>query len=317
MSVVALETCRTAGEMADRALGAMLGLAIGDALGATNAFAPRDAHPPVTDLVGGGLFGRAAGEWGEHTAMTLCLGDSLRAAPDFAPTDFMDRLVAWADQGMTGMPTGPAEVGYTTSSAIERYRWTGWTAESEPAPRPIDAESVVRVAPVAIRWWSNPATAESFARVQSRVTHGAPASLDASALLARCLTTGLRGGRPTESLMPGGDPGWCAPVQALAQGTWKPKRREAIETAGDAFDLLEAAMWAVYHAGNFREAVLTAVNLGNFADATGALAGQLAGALYGAAAIPTVWSRKLMRGDRLRAVAMALSAPDANWAQGT
>ncbi len=316
MSVIECAAYGGEATIADRAVGAIMGLAVGEALGASVAFTPRDTHAPVTDLVGGGLFARAAGEWGEHTAMTLCLAESLRAAPDFAPPDFMDRLVAWVDRGIPGLRSGPVEVGYTTSSAIERYRWTGRTAETEPRPRPVDAESLIRVAPAAIRWGAAPATAERVARRQSRVTHAAPEALDACALLARCLTAALRGEDRTSSLVPGPDPSWCAPVRGLAQGTWKPKRREHIETAGNALDLLEAALWAVYHAESFPQAVLTAVNLGNFADATGALAGQLAGALYGAGALPTRWRRTLVQEDRLRGVAVALSAPDAGHAPG-
>ena len=67
------------GAVADRALGALVGLAVGDALGTTIEFSPRDSCPPVSDMVGGGPFGLAAGEWTDDTSMALCLADSLIA----------------------------------------------------------------------------------------------------------------------------------------------------------------------------------------------------------------------------------------------
>ena len=76
--------------------GCMVGLAVGDAVGTTVEFRPRDSFPPVTDMVGGGPFGLNPGEWTDDTSMALCLADSLdclrrfrRSRPD-GPLRAMD-----------------------------------------------------------------------------------------------------------------------------------------------------------------------------------------------------------------------------------
>lgn len=81
--------------LCDRALGCLLGLAIGDALGTTFEFCPRDNYPALTDMVGGGPFQLQAGQWTDDTSMALCLADSLLAVQGFDPVDQMQRYLNW------------------------------------------------------------------------------------------------------------------------------------------------------------------------------------------------------------------------------
>src|SRR5688500_14583452 len=83
----------------DRYRGALLGLAAGDALGTTLEFAPRDARPLVTDIIGGGPFELKPGQWTDDTSMALCLAASLLESPDFNPADQMSRYVRWWREG--------------------------------------------------------------------------------------------------------------------------------------------------------------------------------------------------------------------------
>ena len=83
----------------DRAIGALLGLAVGDALGATLEFTRRDAHSPVFDMVGGGPFHLLPGEWTDDTSMALCLAGSLIEQKCLDEHDLLDRFVRWLQKG--------------------------------------------------------------------------------------------------------------------------------------------------------------------------------------------------------------------------
>jgi ADP-ribosyl-[dinitrogen reductase] hydrolase len=95
-------------------------------------------------------------------------------------------------------------------------------------------------------------------------------------------------------------------VSKIAAGGWRSKSRDQIRSSGYVIHSLEAALWAVHGAGTFEEAVVTAVNLGDDADSVGAICGQLAGAIWGASAIPDRWMEKLAWGDKLEAASGAL-----------
>jgi len=97
-------------------------------------------------------------------------------------------------------------------------------------------------------------------------------------------------------------------------GEYKEKQRQQIRSSGYVIDTLEAAMWAVWHTNNFRDAVLLAANLGDDADSVAATAGQIAGALYGYANIPQEWRDKLVQEQRIASLAetLFLRAPDDN-----
>jgi ADP-ribosyl-[dinitrogen reductase] hydrolase len=148
----------------------------------------------------------------------------------------------------------------------------------------------VRLAPVAVRWWRDPDTAEAVARRQGLTTHAAPEAADACALLARMLAGAINGGGREAVLAPGVDPGWRPPIRAIAAGGWRGKAEADVRSTGHVVHTLEAAVWAFAGTASFEEAVLRAVNLGDDADTVGAVAGQIAGAVYGLGGIPERWT---------------------------
>ena len=114
------------GSLEDRAIGALLGLAVGDAIGTTIEFCPRDSYPPMTDMIGGGPFALAPGVWTDDTAMALALADSL-AGGGFDAGDLMRRFVSWWRDGAYS-PTGECfDIGVTT-------RCARWRATRAPPP---------------------------------------------------------------------------------------------------------------------------------------------------------------------------------------
>ena len=289
----------------DRALGCLLGLAVGDAVGTSVEFKERGSFPDVTDMVGGGPFRLAPGEWTDDTTMALCLADTLLATGTVDQPDFMARLHRWFEAGENTVPGRCFDIGGTTETAIARYASDGIASAGSEAPETAGNGSLVRLAPLAILTAGTQDEARLLARKQSRATHATIECLDACALFVSYLDDALTGadkdGATRQRVMA------LAPnVLFISAGEWRDKPREQIRSSGYVVHTLEAALWAVWHTDNFRDAVLTAVNLGDDADSVGAVAGQLAGALYGASAIPAEWLSRLAWRDKIEGLAARL-----------
>jgi ADP-ribosyl-[dinitrogen reductase] hydrolase len=290
----------------DRARGAFIGLAIGDALGATIEFRRRDSYEPVTDMVGGGPFGLKPGEWTDDTSMALCLADCLIANNGaLDPNDLAMRFVRWWRQGENSVTGSCFDIGGATQSALASFERTGAPRGSDHAHAAGNG-GIMRLAPVAVAARGDAAKAAALARAQSEVTHAALECLDAAEALALILCAGIAGeGRG--ALAAGARASLAAAkVRAIAEGAFRGKSRRDIRSSGYVVDTLEAALWAVSESQTFEEAVLMAVNLGDDADTVGAVAGQVAGSVWGMNAIPERWRRQVAWSDRLVETADAL-----------
>lgn len=288
-----------------RAKGALLGLAVGDALGAPAEFRERGAFEPVTGMAGGGAHGLEPGQWTDDTSMALCLAESILERDGVDPRDLMDRFVDWWRNGANSSTGECFDIGATTEAALARYLETGDPLSGSDDPGTAGNGSLMRLAPVAIAWAGSPDEAAAAARRQSRTTHGAAEAVDACALLAGLLAEAISGAPREAVLRPRrweGAPG----VGAVAAGGWRGKGREGIRSDGYAVHTLEAALWAVGRGGSFGEALLAAVNLGHDADTVGAVTGQLAGALWGVGGIPGEWLAALAWRDRIERLAEGL-----------
>jgi ADP-ribosyl-[dinitrogen reductase] hydrolase len=290
---------QTATAIEDRAIGALLGLAAGDAVGTTLEFRPRDSYAPLTDMVGGGPFNLEAGQWTDDTAMALALADSLAAHDDFDETDLLGRFVNWWHWGVYSCTGQCFDIGTTTRVALGR-----WLATRDPNcgstdPRSAGNGSLMRLAPVAIRFWSDPQRLRDVAERQSRTTHAAPEAIDACIAFAEVLADAIAGRSKPEVLRPRPGP-YRGVIGPIMNGQWWDKERAAIASSGYVAHSLEAAMWCVARTGDFRESVLMAANLGDDADTTAAVTGQLAGALHGASGIPDSWAKRVAWADVIR-----------------
>lgn len=292
-------------ERRDRAVGALVGLAVGDAVGTTVEFTQRDRGRPITDMIGGGPFGLKPGAWTDDTSMALCLADSLLAKRAFDARDLMERFCRWWRQGENSVTGACFDIGTTTSAALARFERDGDPFAGRSDARSSGNGSLMRLAPVAIAWHADAEAAEQAARDQSRTTHASPACLEACALFARLLVLAIGGAARETVLAPRR---WESPpeIADIAAGGWRAKKRPDIFSSGYVAHTLEAALWCVSETADFRSAILLAANLGDDADTVAAVTGQLAGALYGWHRIPQDWRTRLAWHDRIHARASAL-----------
>ena len=285
----------------DRALGAFIGLATGDAVGTTLEFEGRDARPLLTNMVGGGPFKLKPGQWTDDTSMALALAWSLAFASSESldARDLMDRFIDWQN-GKAYCCTGSrVDIGNTVRAALDRYLKNNAPFAGSTDPWAAGNGSLMRLAPVALRFWNDRPALDRAAAEQSRTTHATVEAVEACRAFAGMLADAIEGRPRDRVLRPERRFKGADKITDILAGSWCGKRRDAIESSGYVVHTLEAAIWSVARTRNFRDAVLLAANLADDADTTAAVTGQLAGALYGLSGIPCEWVNRLAWRERL------------------
>ena len=295
----------------DRFRGCLLGLAAGDALGTTLEFSAPGSFDPIDDMVGGGPFGLRAGQWTDDTSMALCLATSLLESGGFDPVDHMERYLRWFREGYLSSTGSCFDIGGTTREALVRFERTG-----EPYSGPTDAMSagngsLMQLAPVPMFFAGDAREAIGRSAASSRTTHGAVEAVDACRYFAGLLVGALRGVdketllsehySPVEGLW--NEAPLAPKIAAIASGSFKVKHPPEIRGTGYVLDTLEAVLWAFFHTEDFREGALKVVNLGDDADTTGAVFGQIAGAYCGVESIPANWRQRLAMSTEITSMA--------------
>ena len=300
----------------DRFRGCLLGLAVGDALGTTLEFRPPGTFEPIDDMVGGGPFRLEPGQWTDDTSMALCLATSLLECGGFDAADQMQRYVRWWREGYMSSTGSCFDIGSTVSAALARFVEDGDPYAGSTDPSSAGNGSLMRLAPVPMFYASDAAEAIAKAAESSRTTHQAQEAVDACRYFAGLLVGALHG-VDKETLL---SAGYC-PVEGLwdrdpladriarvADGSFKNRNPPDIRGTGYVVQSLEAALWAFYRSDSFRAGALLVVNLGDDADTTGAIYGQIAGAHYAAQSIPPSWRQKLAIATKITSLATSLHA---------
>jgi ADP-ribosyl-[dinitrogen reductase] hydrolase len=293
---------------ASRFRGCLLGLACGDAVGTAVEFSPRGSFALVSDMVGGGPFDLPAGAWTDDTSMALCLATSLVELGRFDAADQMRRYCAWYEDGYLSSTGQCFDIGITIRGALERFQQTGEAFAGRPDPRSAGNGCIMRLAPVPMYFHPDVAEAVRWSGESSRTTHGALECVECCQLLAFMICAAFSGrGRDDVLFSHDLSQYQSAKVRAIAAGDYRKKDADAISGSGYVIDCLEAAAWCFWQTNSFREAVLLAVNLGEDADTTGAVCGQIAGAFYGEDGIPQGWLTRLVMADEIRDLADRLT----------
>jgi ADP-ribosyl-[dinitrogen reductase] hydrolase len=296
----------------DRYRGCLLGLTVGDAIGTTVEFKARGTFPPVTDMVGGGVFNLKPGQWTDDTSMALCLAESLVEKNGFDPLDQMNRYLVWYENGYLSSTGACFDIGNATRQALEKFKVTGKPMSGSTHPSSAGNGSLMRLAPVAMFYAPSRKRAMSYAAKSSRTTHGAKECVDACALFAGMLVSALAGAGKETILFESSVSGIVSEkILAIAQGEYREKSAAHIRGNGYVVDALEAALWCFWTTDTFSEAVLLAANLGDDADTTAAICGQIAGAWYGQSGIPTPWLDKLCLREKIIDLSEQLAGEDA------
>jgi len=289
----------------DQFRGALLGLACGDALGTTLEFKPPGSFTPITDIIGGGQFDLQPGQWTDDTSMALCLAESLVESQGFDPKDQLQRYVRWWREGHLSSTGSCFDIGNATATALRRFEKTDEEFCGSSDPHSAGNGSIMRLAPVVMHFAIDGSMAIEYAGHSSRTTHAAPVCVDACRYLAGLIWGLLRNDSKEYLLSSKHGPfvqAWeetpLAPeIAEIADGSFRRKEPPEIKGSGYVVKSLEAALWAFHKTDNFRDGALLAVNLGDDADTTGAIYGQIAGACYGARDIPPEWLEKLAMRD--------------------
>lgn len=271
-------------ELKSRYLGSLLGLAVGDALGAPVEFKARGSFDAVFEMQSGGPFNLKKGQWTDDTSLALCLGSSLVEKNGFDPYDQIERYQKWFREGYMSCTGNCFDIGNTTKAALLRYEenkeiYAGSILD------PATNGSLMRLAPIALFYYKSLEDTIKYAGLSSKVTHAPLNCIATCESLALFIHRALHGESKAEIFRD--------------SSIDLKKSYEEVSGKGDALLCLEGAMWCFYHSQNFDEGVKLAVNLGDDTDTTAAVFGQLAGAYYGVEGIPSsmlndLWDRPLI-----------------------
>jgi ADP-ribosyl-[dinitrogen reductase] hydrolase len=273
----------------DDAIGMLVGLAVGDALGAPLEF--QDGREPenyVTEYVSGGVWETKKGEWTDDTAMAFAMGCAIRDKKGFDANAIMDNFLDWYRNGAF-IPRGKCfYIGNTTSKALNKYesnKDTPYCGSSNPETSGNGA--LMRIAPIAIAA-PDRETLVQWAVQQTLLTHGSRECVHYSRIFAEELYAG-------------------APLQKYnSERHPRGISRNSVMSGGYVKETYQAAMWAFQNTENFEDCVIAAVNLGHDTDTTGAVAGMIAGAFYGIYKIPEKFKKDLAWHDKIQKLAVDL-----------
>lgn len=290
-------------EKRERYRGCLVGLAVGDAVGTTLEFKRPGTFEPITDMVGGGPFNLKPGQWTDDTSMALCLAESLIIHKGFEPTDQMERYLRWYRDGYLSSTGYCFDIGNTVLNALRHFEKTGNSFAGSPDTGTAGNGSLMRLAPVLMFYANDFITALAHAASSSCTTHAASTAVNACQYFGSLLFGALNGESKETLLSPRYTPmagywdnTFLVPhIAEVADGSFKRLNPPEIQGSGYVVQSLEAALWAFYHSENYEEGCLMAANLGDDADTTAAVYGQLAGAYYGESGIPLSWRKKLAR----------------------
>lgn len=305
----------------DRYRGCLLGLAVGDALGAHCEGKPREycMSLPSIEMVGSTRHGIKPGQWTDDTSMALCLAQSLLDCDGFDATNQMQKYANWKENGYMGCNNVCIGIGKTTACSIDDWLHFGAGPLDGPSnPNLAGNGSIMRLAPVPLFYYPYRDTAVKWSAISSQTTHGAFEAIGACQLFGWILSNTLAGKSKEDILFNSGNPCFIgfgarpgveydfSKLLSIANGDYRSK--SITEICGNAYVInsLEAALWCFFTTDSYKDAITLAVRIGDDTDTTAAIVGQLAGAYYGYSAIPIEWLTMIDMNDKIDLIANTL-----------
>lgn len=309
-------------ERIERYRGSLLGLAVCDMIGARLEFKPPGSFKPITcledleNLEDQGAFNLPLGAWTDDTSLALCLAASLIQCERFDPVDQLKKYVQWYRKGYLSSTGRCFDIGNTTKVALEHFEKVQEPYCGPTDPRTAGNGSLMRLVPVPLFYANNPQLAVEKSGESSRTTHGALECVDACRYFGELIAEAINEwpkeailfteSRPDAEIW-NGKP-LCPKIATIEAGSFARKDPPKIRGSGYVVECLEAALWAFDRSTSFEEGALMAINLGDDADTTGAVYGQLAGAFYGERGIPKEWRAILFHRELIENYAEKLFA---------
>ena len=311
-------------DLQDRFRATLLGLAVGDALGAPLEFMHAreiaERFGTVRDMIGGGWLNVAPGEVTDDTQMMLCLAESLAQRGTFDPDDVVSKFIIWFD-------THPKDMGNTTQAVLTLIKnEANWRSAARKAHDLLEGKSagngsLMRVAPIGLLFHQNENLLIEASFTSSKLTHWDDLAAESCVAFNLILTDLLHGFGPDEAIQNAVDK--MLPRNEEVAETLenvRDKDFEELTPTGFVLDTLEAALWHLLHPETFENALIRAVNMGGDADTIGAVTGALAGAYFGLGAIPARWLETLQDreiieelADRLYELSKDLPDEEESW----
>jgi ADP-ribosyl-[dinitrogen reductase] hydrolase len=275
----------------NRARGAIIGLAVGSALGITLDGRSRDSFRPITSMMGGGPDALRAGQWTEQIGQALVLAESLVTQQSFDPSDIQERFQSWCERGLPQFEAPELLVSdeYLGLFSDQNRPFLASKTDIE------NLQVIMRIAPIIICYCKEPIR---FNEIIERQSYFGEATLFNQApchTFIRIFFDALTRGK-NDYMTASFDRGDSQTERSLdaKMKEYKFKSRDQIDSSNSLSAIVEATLWSVTSTDNFENALTRAVNLGNASASIGALTGQLAGAMYGELMIPTEWKEDLV-----------------------
>ena len=294
-----------------RARGALVGLAVGDAVGTTNEFKVAGTFKPITDMVGGGPFLLKPGQWTDDTSMALCIADSLLAKGHYDSFDVMERYQRWFSKGYRSSTDRCFDIGGQVRAALFDFEHEQRVPVTAERSNRAGNGAIMRLAPVVIAGFEHREIREivATAGLSARETHYSVEAEAGTEVFAALLVGALLGWAPEHII----NVGWASTGPAFDEMAARvistdPDERASweSETSGYIVHGLRLAVHGLLDFPSFRDATLAIANMGGDSDTNAAIYGQLGGAFYGIEAIPASWRSTLHQGEEIDALARAL-----------
>ena len=271
--------------MKDKALGALIGLAVGDALGAPLEFRRRDTLPRVVNMIGGGPFHLGPGDWTDDTSMAIAMANAIIEDRELVGENVMRRFVDWFRNGAYSHNGRCFDIGHTTAHSLMAFEKTGLLMGGDKEGQ--GNGSLMRLAPIPIAFKSSRQACGYAAHYSSDLTHPNDVPGEICEVTAESMRLAIHQGANKDQVLFG--------FERLSKkiGKWQEVPRQKIKSGGYVVDTIKASLWAIDSTNNFEDALILAVNLAGDSDTVGAVTGQIAGAIYGYDSIPKRWIDQL------------------------
>ncbi len=291
----------------NKVAGSLLGLAVGDALGAPVEFKKRGSFPKITSYQDGGEFNLKAGQWTDDTSLMLCVLTSLLEKKEYDLKDQMEKFMKWWKEGYLSSTGVCFDIGNTTKASLMRYENTGKIFSGNESDKASNG-ALMRLAPVPLFFHRDINQAMIETANQSKTTH-APLECIESAKILSFVIASIMNGDSKEKIL--NFKNYTEVVskkfEPIISGKSFKLSPHEINAEGLAFNTLEAALYAFYHFDNFFDGLLFVVNLGDDSDTVGAVYGQMAGCFYGLSNIPSFLLEGLYQGEQLLKLSLEFS----------